>query len=701
MLRRDLLKLLAVGAASGIPARAQSPASAAFTGAVARYLESLARPDGGYGWDDQEIGHLTPTFAVIGSYRLLRQPLPRREALAEYVRTHHPSQIKKLEQERRVFDFQQLQALVWLEADVAAFRPKIAAWTKPLAYLKQYERNGYPVLQSELGAVFSHALIGLPVDGLAAGFTPYLDQRRRPNGSYHNTPAADGGDGHVMNTWWALQAEAILGRPVPDPAALAAWLRSCQRPNGGFTYQPRPEAGGVDDVAYTRAAVRALALLGGVPADRDGCIRYLHSLGNADGGFGDRPGWYSNAPATYCALDALEALGALDTLGRIQRRAAPRATALPAGLKVWSIQIEAHGQGSPRDAVELARALRIDLWGAKNARPGWMERAEAIARAEQVPVTFFTANEEYGTWVNFAGFGTYSHTSDIIAPAGAEIGPSLAKAGAVSWSEFRQRRLDPLQRGGGRLIWQFGENEELVRMLLDDSVERGGFAAISTFHFGNPDFTNTEPFLKRWRGRLAYIALQDAHGPEPWWFADMTTGCRTLFLAPASTWEGWLQALQNDWVVAVRRDGWTRGRTWMHGGNEVVRRFVRERESDWRWWDNPRIARPMVSVVAIAPAEEFEVGRPERGVALRVRCAWENTAQGLPKQPLAEFVRLLVDEREVPAELTERKRPNGQREDHYHRALLPDLRPGRHRATAIVRTVADAREISRTVQFET
>ena len=167
---------------------------------------------------------------------------------------------------------------------------------------------------------------------------------------------------------------------------------------------------------------------------------------------------------------------------------------------------------------------------------------------------FFTANEEYGTWVRVPGLGTYSHTSDIIAPAGADFGPSLAKQGVVSWPDYRARRLAPLQAAGGRLVWQFGENEELVRIYLDDSLERGGYAAISTFHFGNPDFTNTEPFLGGYRGQIPFVALQDAHGAEPWWFADMTEGFRTLFLAREPTWEGWLEALRNNWVVAVRRD---------------------------------------------------------------------------------------------------------------------------------------------------
>jgi hypothetical protein len=318
-------------------------------------------------------------------------------------------------------------------------------------------------------------------------------------------------------------------------------------------------------------------------------------------------------------------------------------------------------------------------------------------------VKFFVANEEYGTRVNVPGLGAYSHTSDIIAPAGANIGPSLASQGAVSWEEFRERRLKPLQQGDGRLVWQFGENEELVRMFLDDSVERGGYAAISTYHFGNPDFTNSEPFLHRWRGKIPFVALQDAHGPEPWWFADMTTGFRTLFLATEPTWENWLNALKNNWVVAVRHDQWSGGKTWMHGDSNEVLEFVRVRERDWRWWDNPEIQRPLVSIVVVRPEDEFEVARPDAGVTLRIRCAWENTPQGLLRQPITEFVKLSVDNSGVTPMLVSKKRPSGPLlTDHYHELQLRELNPGRHTATVVVRiitTVTTGEEVSRTVDF--
>ena len=702
-----MLKMVAVaGAASAAPVRVfgqPSGGNARAARAVTDYLQTLARPDGGYAWGDQEMSHLTPTFGVIGCYHVLRQTPPNKDALVQFVRTHHPRELKKLEQERRIFDWQQVQALTWLNADASEFRPKISALTKPLGYLKQYERHGYPIFQSELGAVMSHALLGLPTDGIASAFGSYIDERRRANGSFNNTPAADGGDGHVMNTLWALQALGVLGREIMLQHELIAWLQSCQLRGGGFTFAPKPEFGGVDDVVYVRAAVKALKLLGAGPADREACIAYLDSLANADGGFGDRPGWPSNATATYYALDALETLGALDALGAVKRRAPFPRKAVPAGLKVFSLQLESHGQGSPAEAVELARSLKLDFWGAKNAKPEWMARVRAIAQERKVPVTFFTADEEYGTWVDIPGLGTYSHTSDLMAPFGANIGPPLGTRAAppapVSWPEFRTRRLAPLERGGGRLFWQFGENEELVRMFLDDSVERGGFSAISTYHFGNPDFMNTEPFLNRWRGRIPFVAIQDAHGTEPWWFSDQTTGFRTLFLAHEPTWDSWLKALKQNWVVAVRHDVWTKGKTWMHSGSDEVREYVRARESDWRWWDNPAIARPMVSLVVVSASETLEPARPESGSMLRVRCAWENTPQGLLKAPLSELIRLTIDGREVTPTLVSPARQNGLRGDHYHRWPLTALAPGKHTARANVRVLATRAEVSRTIEF--
>ncbi|HVJ67381.1 MAG TPA: prenyltransferase/squalene oxidase repeat-containing protein, partial [Caulifigura sp.] len=592
--------------------------------AVVGYLKSLARPDGGFAWDDQPTSHLSPTYAAIGCFRALGETPPDVPKLAEYVRANHPAAWKKLEQEHREFDQMQMQALMWLGADVSEFKERVKGWTKPVGYLKQYERHGYPVFRHQLTAFTCRKLLGLPLDDVSKEFVDYLESRRRANGSFGNTPASDGTDGNILNTLWGLQALQVLGRAEENRTATVDWVMQCRG-----THQPRPAYGGAMDIAYRWAAVRCLALLGDDLSKRGEIAEFIHSCRNTDGGFADRPGWFSNAVATYYAVDALRLLPSENLAVRTKPASAARS--LTSDLKVFTIQIESHGQGSPSEAVELAKSLKIHLWGAKNARPGWLKKAQELADGGKVPVTFFVANEEYGTWVDFPGMGTYSHTSDIIAPAGADIGSSMANAGVVTWEEYREKRLKPLEAAGGRVVWQFGENEELVRTLLDDSVDRGGFAAISTFHFGNPDFTNSEPFLKRYRGQLPFIALQDAHGGEPWWFSDMTSGFRTLFLAREATWDGWLEAMKNNRVVSVRRDAVTGGQLRMHGGTNEAVAFVKSHETDWRWWDNADIRRPMISLVAIRPEDEYETGRPERGVALRIRCAWVNTTQGQPK----------------------------------------------------------------------
>jgi len=699
--------LVAASLCGPLAARAATPphpAFAAWKPKILAYLESLARPDGGYAWPGEPFSHLSPTFAVVGAYHTLGERPPTPAKLAEFIRTHHPFHLNTLERELKTYEYQQIQSLLWLGEDASDFRAKVLSWKHPLKYAKQYEMHGYPVFHHELVPIVARRLLGLECDDLGPDYVEYVVQRRRKNGSFNNTLDSDGGDGHVMNTLWGLQALEALGRGKERQSETIEWLQACQVEDGGFRYQPNPELGEVVDLVYTWAAVRALALLGAKPANLEKCRQAIESLANEDGGFASRAGWPSQPMATYQALDALRCLGASETpltQKTSSGRPGQKPPKLPGDLKVYSIQIEAHGTGSPTEAVTLASELKIDLWGAKNAKREWLARAQAIAGERKVPVTFFVANEEYGTWVNVPGLGTYSHTSDLFAPAGSDIGASLAGAGVVSWPQFRERRLKPLHAAKGRVFWQFGENEELTRVFLDDSLLKGGFSAISTFHFGNPDFTNSESFLCQYRGRIPFIALQDAHGPEPWWFADMTTGFRTLFLAREPTWDGWLEALRNNWTAAVRHDAVSGEKTWLHAGSDEVLKVVKEQEARWRWWDNPEISRPLVSLVAIRPEDPFETGRPERGIALRVRCAWENTTQGQPKRPLVKLVSLQVDGKTVDPRLVDTPMPNGKGLlDQYHLYLIEDPTPGKHHAETTVLEIRTGREIMQGVEFQ-
>src|SRR6266699_2217842 len=81
-------------------------------------------------------------------------------SLAQFVRTHHPRELKKLEQEHRAFDWQQIQSLVWLGEDISSFRDLVKSWKTPFAYPKQYEQHGWPVFQQEVAAILCRPLVG-------------------------------------------------------------------------------------------------------------------------------------------------------------------------------------------------------------------------------------------------------------------------------------------------------------------------------------------------------------------------------------------------------------------------------------------------------------------------------------------------------------------------------------------------------------
>jgi len=625
--------------------------------AVRRYLESLARPGGGYAFDGEHDAHLTATYFVVACYRVLGEDLPRKQALAAFVRRAFPLPERRLkERPLRRFRFEQIQTLLWLNESSEEFRPEVAAWTEPSRYDPYYEHAGFPMFNQETAALRCRSLLGLPPTDK---WREYVMSRRRANGAFNNTPAADGSSGHILNTLWGLGALRDLGMDAEPSPELREWVQACQSPAGGFTWRPNAEPGGVPTAVYTWAAVEMAQ-----PLRREACVRWLQSLFNSDGGFGSRPGWPSNPMSTFYAVSALQKLGAEPApTGRPSVR-----SQAPAGARVFTVQIEAPGQGSPVEAVEMAEALRIDLWGAKNAPAGWVERAQEIAARRRAAVRFFHANEEYGTYVSLPGLGAYSHLADLVAPPGVDFGASMAnKEKPWLWTEFRDRRIGALRAAGGRMIWQFNENEELTRVLLDEAVETGAYAAVSTFHFGNENFLRSQPFLTCYRERLPFVALQDAHTREAWWWGDQLEGFRTVFLGREPTWEAWLEALEKGWVMAICADARTNFETRYAGGSASVRQVVSE------WWEKNRFSLrlPPAAVVVLSANDPFEEAKPSEGRAVRVRLRRRNSVQGLPMEPLAELKSASADGEPLRAERVDHKDAKGRLTDSYYLAPLP------------------------------
>lgn len=684
---KSIFSLLSVVIITAFPAGLTAQPSWKY--AVLNYIKQhLAKPDGGYGWEDQPDGHLTPTYAVIGMLTDLGSLPANKENLIAYIKTHHPQRGKNIEAgpsgtEERDLVYQQMQSLVWLQADISSFTNEVMAWKPQNNKVSNFEEHGYPVFLQEMMAPVCRGLLNVSTADAQTQLAGYLAARRRANGSYNNAPATDGGDGNIIHTYWGLYAAKVLN--INDSNLAASWIKKCQLSNGGFTHQPEPVIAGNDEVAYTWAAIKALALLAAEPADKAACIRYLISLHNDDGGFGNRKGLPSNPMASFYAIDALKTLHAFPQLDTAHFASHPAKKAMNlSGLKVFTVQFEAPGVGSPSEAVMLADSLHINLWGAKNSTAAWRAEAQQIADARKVPVTFFQSDEAYGKSVTVQGNGTFSHIMDYIAPAGAN--KTLDLDGS-SWQRYRQSFIDPLLKDNGALILQVTNNEPLGRMILDESVQEGGFAAISTIHFGQ-NFSFWLPWLHQYRYQLPFIALQDAHGTESWWWVNELAGYRTLFLGKSGSYKDLKLALKNNWVAAVRHDSISNYTTRMLGGAAGVQPYLRAKVNTWKWWKEgtSAIDQPWAAITVVTPGDSFEVARPESGINIRIRCWWDGVRQSI-KEPLVRLESLSVDNKLVQTQYVERKNKSGAVEDSYSLYAMPEPGSGKHTIAATLRHV--------------
>ena len=127
-----------------------------------------------------------------------------------------------------------------------------------------------------------------------------LLSKRRPDGSFA---------GRVNTTAFAVFALRAAGRATGDRTVRAAarWIAGQANEDGGFNFDGKGGASGVDDTA---AALQALAAAGrrGTPTVRRGGS-FLVRRQNRDGGFPLAPGGASNAQSTAFAVQALIAAG--------------------------------------------------------------------------------------------------------------------------------------------------------------------------------------------------------------------------------------------------------------------------------------------------------------------------------------------------------------------------------------------------------
>lgn len=659
---------------------------------VLTYISNLKKSNGGYGWKGQPDGHITPTFAAVGTLMNLNSLPQNKSPLIDWVRTHHPQTGLNKEagpsfSQMRNIVYEQMQTIAWLGDDLNDFKEEVSNWKPQRQSQANYEDTKFGNLWQETFTPISFALLGLPADRIQKEFSGYLDSLRRPNGSYNNAPAGFGGDGNVLITYNVILSLKALGIDIPAKKQLIKWLQECQDSSGGFKYQPNPELAKKPDIIYTWAAIRTLQELGAKPVDVTKSVEYILACQDVNGGFGNKPGLIATPMSTYYAIDALKSLDALKALDRkFPGDGIVRVGYGLQGKKIYTVQFQSVGAGSPKEAVSLAKEFKINLWGAKNSPDGWIKEAQRVADENKVPVHFFITDEPYNKNVVIPGMGKFGHILDYYAKADAPMNlPAEA-----TWPELRGDHFKALLQNKGGLILQVSNNEPVARILLDESIDNGGYTALATHHF-DQNFAFWLPYLFDYSNRLPMVCLQDGHGTESWWWADELQKERTLFLAKDPSYESMADAVLANNVVSVKHDTITNNKTRMMGGG-FSRDFFKSKENEWKWWDaNGEIHdQPWGIITAVFPSDKFEEAAPEKGVNIRIR-PWYKTKNQTLLQPWTELIKLTVNGKPVESELVEKKNPRGQLQDVYYLFQVPVVKKGNNEVVATFRKLSDGK----------
>ncbi len=122
-----------------------------------------------------------------------------------------------------------------------------------------------------------------------------------------------------------------------------------------------------------------------------------------------------------------------------------------------------------------------------------------------------------------------------------------------------------------------------------------------------------------------------------------------------------MNALKNNWVVAVRHDSLSDFKTRILGGAAGVQQYILSQQNKWKWWesDPEKLIRPWAAITVIHPSDSFEVAHPEKGVNIRIRCWWTSKRPILEKA-MTTLTQLKVDGKTVQPEYIEKKDRRGK-----------------------------------------
>jgi geranylgeranyl transferase type-2 subunit beta len=144
-----------------------------------------------------------------------------------------------------------------------------------------------------------------------------MEMFRTPDGGYARTPGNTGGS--TYHSFLVALCYEILGKPIPRPEAVAAFVRARQRDDGGFVEVAPARRSGTNPTAAAVGLLQILSGGGPTPAEAERIAIFLLEMPGDDGGLranGRVP--LSDSLSTFTGLVTLRAVGALD---RVHARA--------------------------------------------------------------------------------------------------------------------------------------------------------------------------------------------------------------------------------------------------------------------------------------------------------------------------------------------------------------------------------------------
>lgn len=430
----------------------------------------------------------------------------------------------------------------------------------------------------------------------------YIISRQAPSGGFDDVlgnrefPVDE--KAHLIVTYNAVMTLNAMHYTIPEKEKTIDWIQSCQSPEGGFRWSPEhPSYSNQPDVWYTWTALKTLKTLGAVPRYEEACLNWLNSLQNADGGFGDRPGWNSRIYSTYYALDAIDMLTGNVHTGITEKQKEKKLKEIPEGVySIFQAQHKTPSGGA--EMVDAITAMKINLIGVKttekevlagNGLSETVAKARKYAKQKGYPIEIVDCPENYAhRLVWFSGMNG-DHGSNMLIPPDMndeerETYLSLYNEGLNrhQWEEFKDKVIAPALQLNTLFYPELDFTMMNAYMVYDDGLNGNfGYNGVPAAHFNNIDWVRHFPYKERWLGQLPMIADGDAHGGIEKWKPNLEI-FRNVFIATSYHFEDYIDASLNGRSVCVIK--MPDSNEVRYYGSDPAVEYLKSHLNKWKWW---------------------------------------------------------------------------------------------------------------------